>query len=90
MHARMHTQCHTEQKTHTKSRSKHLLCIRVCFQALKLLHDSGIFYGHLHASNIIVDEGVCRLVDVENGMLGVPSALRPAFTQLRKINVRKH
>ncbi|XP_042372546.1 PX domain-containing protein kinase-like protein [Plectropomus leopardus] len=45
-----------------------------------------MFFGHLHVSNVIVDEGVCRLIDVENGMLGVPSALRPAFTQLRKIN----
>lgn len=59
---------------------------RQILEALKLLHDGGMFYGHLHASNIIVDEGVCRLIDVENGMLGIPSALRPAFTQLRKIN----
>lgn len=48
-----------------------------------------MFFGHLHASNVIVDEGVCRLVDVENGILGVPSFLRPAFTQHRKINVRR-
>lgn len=61
----------------------------VCAQGLKLLHDGGLFYGHLHACNVIVDDGVCRLVDVENGMLGVPSILRPAFTQFRKINVRK-
>lgn len=61
----------------------------MCFQGLKLLHDSGLIFGHLHASNVIVDDGVCRLADVENGMLGVPSMLRPAFTQLRKINVRK-
>uniref|UniRef100_A0A8C9ZRA8 PX domain containing serine/threonine kinase n=1 Tax=Sander lucioperca TaxID=283035 RepID=A0A8C9ZRA8_SANLU len=59
---------------------------RQILEGLKLLHDGGLFYGHLHASNIIVDDGVCRLMDVENGMLGVPSALRPAFTQLRKIN----
>lgn len=64
------------------------LCL--CAQGLKLLHDGGLFFGHLHASNVIVDDGVCRLMDVENGMLGVPSALRPAFTQLRKINVRKN
>ncbi|CAJ1052023.1 PREDICTED: PX domain-containing protein kinase-like protein isoform X1 [Xyrichtys novacula] len=59
---------------------------RQILEALKLLHDGGMFFGHLHASNVIVDEGVCQLTDVENGMLGVPSALRPAFTQLRKIN----
>uniref|UniRef100_A0A3Q2GRI2 PX domain containing serine/threonine kinase n=1 Tax=Cyprinodon variegatus TaxID=28743 RepID=A0A3Q2GRI2_CYPVA len=59
---------------------------RQILEGLKLLHDSGLFFGHLHASNVVVDEGVCRLVDIENGVLGVPSILRPAFTQLRKIN----
>uniref|UniRef100_A0A3Q3WJV3 Uncharacterized protein n=1 Tax=Mola mola TaxID=94237 RepID=A0A3Q3WJV3_MOLML len=59
---------------------------RQILEGLKLLQDGGVFFGHLHASNVIVDDGVCRLTDVENGMLGVPSALRPAFTQLRKIN----
>ncbi|XP_077948877.1 PX domain-containing protein kinase-like protein isoform X2 [Gasterosteus aculeatus] len=59
---------------------------RQILEGLKLLHDGGVFFGHLHASNVIVDDGVCRLADVENGVLGVPSALRPAFTQLRKIN----
>uniref|UniRef100_A0A665VL11 PX domain containing serine/threonine kinase n=1 Tax=Echeneis naucrates TaxID=173247 RepID=A0A665VL11_ECHNA len=59
---------------------------RQILEGLKLLHDGCIFYGHLHASNVIVDGGVCRLMDVENGMLGVPSVLRPSFTQLRKIN----
>ncbi|XP_038551566.1 PX domain-containing protein kinase-like protein isoform X1 [Micropterus salmoides] len=59
---------------------------RQILEGLKLLHDGGVFFGHLHASNIIVDDGVCRLMDIENGMLGVPSVLRPAFTHLRKIN----
>uniref|UniRef100_A0A3P9NX50 PX domain containing serine/threonine kinase n=1 Tax=Poecilia reticulata TaxID=8081 RepID=A0A3P9NX50_POERE len=59
---------------------------RQILESLKLLHDSGLFFGHLNASNVMVDDGICRLVDVENGMLGVPSVLRPAFTQLRKIN----
>lgn len=62
-------------------------CVRT--QGLRLLHDGGMFYGQLHASNVIVDDGVCRLADVENGMLGVPSVLRPAFAQFRKINVSK-
>ncbi|XP_034389521.1 PX domain-containing protein kinase-like protein isoform X2 [Cyclopterus lumpus] len=59
---------------------------RQILEGLKLLHGSGVFFGHLHASNVIVDDGVCRLIDVENGVLGVPSVLRPAFAQLRKIN----
>nr|XP_061796767.1 PX domain-containing protein kinase-like protein isoform X1 [Nerophis lumbriciformis] len=59
---------------------------RQILEALRLLHDGGLFYGHLHASNVTVDQGTCRLTDVENGMLGVPSVLRPAFTHFRKIN----
>uniref|UniRef100_A0A8C5D4Z0 PX domain containing serine/threonine kinase n=1 Tax=Gouania willdenowi TaxID=441366 RepID=A0A8C5D4Z0_GOUWI len=59
---------------------------RQILEALKLLHDSGLFFGHLHTTNVIMEDGVCRLTDVENGMLGVPSALRAAFTQFRKIN----
>uniref|UniRef100_A0A3Q1H9N4 PX domain containing serine/threonine kinase n=1 Tax=Anabas testudineus TaxID=64144 RepID=A0A3Q1H9N4_ANATE len=59
---------------------------RQILEGLKLLHDGGVFHGHLHTSNVIVEDGVCRLTDVENGMLGVPSTLRPVFTQFRKIN----
>lgn len=62
---------------------------RVCVQGLKLLHDSGLFFGHLHTSNVVVEDDVCRLLEVENGILGVPSMLRATFSQLRKINVRK-
>nr|XP_057910878.1 PX domain-containing protein kinase-like protein isoform X2 [Doryrhamphus excisus] len=59
---------------------------RQILEGLRVLHDSGLFFGHLHASNVIVDQGTCRLTDVENGMLGVPCVLRPAFTHFRKIN----
>lgn len=84
-HIHTHTCMHTYIYIHT-------LCDYLCvyIQGLKLLHDAGIFFGHLHTSNVLVDDGVCRLMDVENGMLGVPSALRPAFTQFRKINVCAH
>ncbi|XP_061642281.1 PX domain-containing protein kinase-like protein isoform X3 [Phyllopteryx taeniolatus] len=59
---------------------------RQILEGLRLLHESGLFFGHLHASNVLLDEGACRLTDVENGLLGVPSALRPAVTRFRKIN----
>ncbi|XP_030584597.1 PX domain-containing protein kinase-like protein isoform X2 [Archocentrus centrarchus] len=59
---------------------------RQILEGLRLLHDAGVFFGHLHTCNVLVDDGVCRLMDVENGMLGIPSVLRPAFTQFRKIN----
>uniref|UniRef100_A0A3B3D1D8 PX domain containing serine/threonine kinase n=1 Tax=Oryzias melastigma TaxID=30732 RepID=A0A3B3D1D8_ORYME len=34
----------------------------------------------------VVEDDVCRLLEVENGILGVPSMLRATFSQLRKIN----
>jgi len=85
VHTRTHTHTHTRGYWNTPS-----YACAWCVQGLRLLHGSGVFFGHLHASNVIVEDDVCRLVDVENGMLGVPSVLRPAFTQLRKINVRVH
>ncbi|KAM8867648.1 PX domain-containing protein kinase-like protein isoform 2-T2 [Synchiropus picturatus] len=73
-----------------KSQGLELLHIKLygrqILEGLKVLHDGGLFYGHLHAGNVMVEDDVCRLLDVENGVLGVPSVLRPAFTQLRKIN----
>ncbi|KAM9800092.1 PX domain-containing protein kinase-like protein isoform X1 [Syngnathus typhle] len=59
---------------------------RQILEGLRLVHESGLFFGHLHASNVMLEQGVCRLTDVENGVLGVPSALRPAITHFRKIN----
>ncbi|XP_061687350.1 PX domain-containing protein kinase-like protein isoform X2 [Syngnathoides biaculeatus] len=59
---------------------------RQILEGLRLLHDSGLFFGHLHASNVMLDQGLCRLTDVENGVLGVPAALRPTVTRFRKIN----
>uniref|UniRef100_A0A667XWD9 PX domain containing serine/threonine kinase n=1 Tax=Myripristis murdjan TaxID=586833 RepID=A0A667XWD9_9TELE len=59
---------------------------RQILEGLRLLHEGGVVYGHLQTSNVVVDDGMCRLLDVENGILGVPSALRASFTQFRKIN----
>lgn len=42
--------------------------------------------GHVHAGNVIIVEGVARLVDIENFILGVPSFYRPFFVQHSKIN----
>lgn len=69
----------------------YLNCIKVFFyhllQALKFLHDKGFPYGHLHASNVLVEENTCKLLDIENSLLGLPSYYRPYFTQFRKMNV---
>ncbi|XP_018321403.1 PX domain-containing protein kinase-like protein [Agrilus planipennis] len=58
---------------------------RQILEAIKFLHDKGLPYGHLHASNILIDEGRAKLLDIENGILGVPSYYRPYFMQHRKI-----
>ncbi|XP_051977820.1 PX domain-containing protein kinase-like protein isoform X3 [Xyrauchen texanus] len=55
-------------------------------EALKFLHDKGFPYGHLHASNVLIEENTCKLLDVENSLLGLPSYYRPYVTQFRKIN----
>lgn len=45
-----------------------------------------IFLGHLHTGNIIIENDRVRLLDLENGILGVPSFYRPYFMQHRRIN----
>ncbi|XP_041945958.1 PX domain-containing protein kinase-like protein isoform X1 [Alosa sapidissima] len=59
---------------------------RQILEALKFLHDKGFAYGHLHASNILVEDNTCKLLDIENSLLGLPSYYRPYVTQFRKIN----
>ncbi|XP_048038530.1 PX domain-containing protein kinase-like protein isoform X2 [Megalobrama amblycephala] len=59
---------------------------RQILEALKFLHDKGFPYGHLHASNVLIEENTCKLLDIENSLLGLPSYYRPYVTQFRKIN----
>uniref|UniRef100_A0A8C1T9V8 PX domain containing serine/threonine kinase n=1 Tax=Cyprinus carpio TaxID=7962 RepID=A0A8C1T9V8_CYPCA len=59
---------------------------RQILEALKFLHDKGFPYGHLHASNVLIEENMCKLLDIENSLLGLPSYYRPYVTQFRKIN----
>lgn len=40
----------------------------------------------MHAGNVIIVDGVARLVDIENFILGVSSFYRPFFIQHSKIN----
>ncbi|TKC33279.1 hypothetical protein EI555_012573, partial [Monodon monoceros] len=46
----------------------------------------GFPYGHLHASNVMLEGDACRLLDLENSLLGLPSFYRSYFSQFRKIN----
>uniref|UniRef100_A0A8C9R129 PX domain-containing protein kinase-like protein n=1 Tax=Scleropages formosus TaxID=113540 RepID=A0A8C9R129_SCLFO len=59
---------------------------RQILEVLKFLHDKGFPYGHLHASNVLVEDETCKLLDVENSLLGLPSFYRQYITQFRKIN----
>lgn len=52
------------------------LCLRVNVSVL----------GHLHTGNIIIENDRVKLLDIENGVLGVPSFYRPYFIQHKKIN----
>lgn len=59
----------------------------IFFQVLKFLHEKGFPYGHLHAANVMLDGDTCKLLDLENSLLGLPSFYRSYFSQFRKINV---
>lgn len=61
---------------------------RQILEALHFLHEKGLPYGNLHTGNLYVDEERkrVRLLDIENGVLGVPSFYRPYFVQHRRIN----
>lgn len=60
-------------------------CGRQILEALKTLQDKGFPYGHLHTGNILMEGNVCRLLDIENSLLGVPSIHRHHFLELKKI-----
>jgi PX domain-containing protein kinase-like protein len=58
---------------------------RQLLETLKFLQDKGFPYVHVHAGNIVVDEQQCRLLDVENSVLGLPSFHRCRYVQLPKL-----
>ncbi|XP_017769864.1 PREDICTED: PX domain-containing protein kinase-like protein [Nicrophorus vespilloides] len=71
-----------------KSFESHKIALygRQILEALKFLHDKGLPYGHLHTGNILIDNERIKLLDIEDGILGVPSFYRPYFMQHKKIN----
>ncbi|XP_058121411.1 PX domain-containing protein kinase-like protein [Anopheles ziemanni] len=62
------------------------LYARQILEAIRFLHSKGVACGHVHCGNVIVVDGVAKLMDVENFMFGVPSFYRPFFVQHSKIN----
>ncbi|XP_062442009.1 PX domain-containing protein kinase-like protein isoform X4 [Rhea pennata] len=59
---------------------------RQILEVLKFLHEKGFPYGHLHSGNVMLDGDTCKLLDLENSLLGLPSFYRSYFSQFRKIN----
>ncbi|XP_075289197.1 PX domain-containing protein kinase-like protein isoform X8 [Opisthocomus hoazin] len=63
---------------------------RQILEVLKFLHEKGFPYGHLHSANVMLDGDTCKLLDLENSLLGLPSFYRSYFSQFRKINIHQH
>ncbi|XP_058790504.1 PX domain-containing protein kinase-like protein isoform X2 [Phymastichus coffea] len=55
-------------------------------EALSFLHEKGLPYGHLHTGNILLTTSGAKLLDIENGLLGLPAFYRPYVVQRRKLH----
>lgn len=55
-------------------------------QILAILHHKNIPYGQLHAGNVCIDNGRALLLDIEGGLLGLPSFYRPFIIQHRRLD----
>lgn len=55
-------------------------------KALSFLQEKGLPYGHLHTGNILLTPTCAKLLDVENGLLGLPAFYRPYVVQRRKLH----
>ncbi|XP_043287055.1 PX domain-containing protein kinase-like protein isoform X2 [Venturia canescens] len=54
--------------------------------ALGYLQEKGLPYGHLHTGNVILTPTGAKLLDIENGLLGLPAFYRPYVVQRRKLH----
>lgn len=44
--------------------------------------------GHVHAGNVLIGaDGNCKLVDIENTIMGVPSIYRPYLVDIKRLRV---
>ncbi|KAG7162239.1 PX domain-containing protein kinase-like protein-like [Homarus americanus] len=59
---------------------------RQILEALLFLHEKGLGHGHLHTGNLVIDNNVCRLLELENQVVGLPNQLRSHMIHHRKIN----
>lgn len=58
---------------------------RQVLEALRFLRDKGWPYGHLHAGNVVIEGENCKLLDIENGILGVPSLYRSFLIEHKSV-----
>ena len=49
-----------------------------------------LFSGQLHTGNIVIENNACKLLDLENWLLGLPSYHRQCIVQFKKIQVSAH
>ena len=59
---------------------------RQVLEALQFLQSKGFVLGHIHSGNVIIDEGCCKLVDIENSLLGLVPLNRHFLLDVRKIH----
>ncbi|XP_064632379.1 PX domain-containing protein kinase-like protein isoform X2 [Lineus longissimus] len=69
----------TPQLLEIKTYGRHIL------EAVKFLQEKGVPYGHLHSGNVIIENGHCLLLDVENSLLGLPPIHRHHIANFKKI-----
>ncbi|XP_057322936.1 PX domain-containing protein kinase-like protein isoform X1 [Microplitis mediator] len=55
-------------------------------EALSYLAEKGLPYGHLHTGNVLITPTGAKLLDIENGLLGLPAFYRPYVVQRRKLH----
>lgn len=58
---------------------------RQILEALIFIHKKGIPFGHLQMGNVLLEDGTCRLVGLENAFFGLPSYYREFATRLRRV-----
>ncbi|XP_065829723.1 PX domain-containing protein kinase-like protein [Oscarella lobularis] len=62
---------------------------RQIVEALKFLSDRGFLYGHVHAGNVLVVGGNCKLTDTENALLGLPHFYQSFLANYKKFRTRE-
>lgn len=58
--------------------------------ALQFIYSKGLFYGHLHSGNVLIDQSgnnSVRLTDLTNSLLGLPYFYRSYVVENRKLQV---